>query len=172
MSVSKNPLELTITYVYILIQFYFFLIFMQKVYVITSWYYNPIHPGHVDCFEMAKALWDELTVIVNNDAQAEAKRGKVSFQDEQFRMRIVWSMQAVDNVFLCIDEDGSVCASIEAVVNIIRQKNTDARIIFAKGGDRFVGNIPEVQVCTRLWVEIVDGLGEKTHSSRDYVVLD
>jgi mannose-6-phosphate isomerase len=44
-----------------------------------------------------------------------------------------------------------------------------AKIIFAKGGDRFIGDVPEKEICDRLSVEIVDGLGAKTHSSRDYV---
>lgn len=43
---------------------------------ITSGYFNPLHPGHIDCFSMSKSVAgaDELWVIVNNDKQAEAKR--------------------------------------------------------------------------------------------------
>jgi len=145
---------------------------LPMTYVITSWYYNPIHPGHVECFELAKALWDELWVIINNDHQAVLKRGKPSFQDEQFRMNIVGAMKAVNQVVLCIDQDWSVCESIKKTVWLIRERNTDAEIIFAKWWDRFVGNIPEVQICKELWVKIVDWLWEKTHSSRDYIVLD
>ena len=144
----------------------------MKTYVITSWYFNPVHPGHIDCFEMSKELGDELWVIVNNDHQAELKRGMSSFQDEQFRMRVIWSMKSVDKVFLCVDEDASVCRSIEAVVRIIRQQDADAKIIFTKWGDRFVWNIPEVAVCEQLGVEIVDGLWEKTHHSRNYIVVE
>lgn len=145
---------------------------MTKTIVLTSWYFNPIHPGHVDCFELSKELGDELWVIVNSDRQAEMKRGRPSFQDEAFRMRIVESIKPVDKVLLCIDKDGSVCASIRATVKLIREQSPDASIIFTKGGDRFVGNIPEVEVCKELGVKIVDGLGEKTHSSREYVVLE
>ena len=42
------------------------------------------------------------------------------------------------------------------------------KIVFGKGGDRFSGNIPEVQVCGELGVEIRDGLGAKTHNSSEY----
>ena len=121
---------------------------------------------------MSKDLCDFLYVIVNNDTQAEAKRWVPSFQDEQFRMSIVWALWVVDEVFLCIDEDSTVCKSITAVVQLIRKKDPEAKIIFTKWWDRFVGNIPEVMVCTSLWVDIVDGLWEKTHSSRNYVVLE
>lgn len=40
--------------------------------------------------------------------------------------------------------------------------------MFWKGGDRFTGNIPEVQVCKDLGIEIRDGLGNKTHNSSDF----
>ena len=40
-------------------------------------------------------------------------------------------------------------------------------MIFGKGGDRFADNIPEVQVCRELGIEIRDGLGAKTHHSSD-----
>ena len=58
---------------------------------ITSGYFNPIHPGHIECFELSRseAGADEVWVIVNNDKQAELKRGTKSFQDEKFRIQIV-----------------------------------------------------------------------------------
>jgi cytidyltransferase-like protein len=46
----------------------------MKTIVITSGYFNPIHPGHIECFELSKMLGDELWVIVNNDHQAMLKR--------------------------------------------------------------------------------------------------
>ena len=41
--------------------------------------------------------------------------------------------------------------------------------MFTKWGDRFADEIPEAQICKQYWVKIVDGLGEKTHSSSDLV---
>lgn len=135
--------------------------------VITSMYANPIHPGHIECLEMARELGNKLIVIVNNDHQQQLKIGKI-FQDENFRMKVIASLRAVDDVFLSIDKDGSVCQSIEQVVS--RESSKDHRVdfIFAKGGDRFVSNIPEVEVCSKLGVKIVDGLGAKTHNSTDF----
>ena len=40
--------------------------------------------------------------------------------------------------------------------------------IFAKGGDRFAHEIPEKDLCNELGIKIVDGLGEKKNSSRNY----
>ncbi len=153
---------------------------MWKTYVIISWYFNPVHPGHVDYFELSKALGDELWVIVNNDLQAELKRGKKSFQDEQFRMCIVWAMQAVDTVVLSIDTEKwdsgeiPVVHSLEKTALMIRNKDPEATIIFANGGDRNknLANIPEAAVCEKYAIQLVDGMWHKTHSSRDYIVLE
>jgi cytidyltransferase-like protein len=136
--------------------------------VITSMYANPIHPGHIECLEMARKLGDRLVVIVNNDHQQMLKIGKI-FQDEDFRMQVIRALRVVDDVMLSVDMDGSVCESIETVV--MNEKLTlgeDTKFIFAKGGDRFISNIPEVEVCNRLGVKIVDGLGAKTHNSTEF----
>ena len=41
--------------------------------MIVSGYFNPIHKGHIEYFNMAKDLADELFVIVNNDLQRALK---------------------------------------------------------------------------------------------------
>ena len=38
--------------------------------------YNPIHKNHIEYFNKAKLLADELFVIVNNDVQRELKGSK------------------------------------------------------------------------------------------------
>lgn len=142
----------------------------MKTVVIASWYFNPIHPWHIECLELCKQLWDELRVIVNNDEQSKLKTGKDTvFQDENFRLKIVNSLKVVDQVFLSIDKDWTVCESIKEIRNKILEKNwKDTKIIFWKWWDRFSWNIPEVQVCKELWIEIKDWLWAKTHNSRDY----
>ena len=142
----------------------------MKTVVITSGYFNPIHPWHIECLELCKNLWDELRVIVNNDNQARQKTGKQEvFQDENFRMKVVSSLKVVDQVFLSVDQDGSVCESIRAITKLIKEKyGDDTIILFWKWWDRFSGNIPEVQVCKELWIEIKDWLWSKTHNSSDY----
>ena len=142
----------------------------MKTVVITSWYFNPIHPWHIECLELCKELWDELRVIVNSDHQARLKTWKEEvFQDENFRMKIVSSLKVVDEVFLSIDQDWSVCESIREITKKIREKYwDDTKIIFWKRLDSFSWNIPEVHVCNELWIEIKDWLGAKTHNSSDY----
>jgi mannose-6-phosphate isomerase len=150
---------------------------MKKI-IITSGYFNPIHPGHIECFELAKNLGGddgELWVIVNNDVQAEKKRGVKSFQDENFRMNIVKNLKFVDKVILSTDTDLSVIESIKNVHQQIMGKyeqeisGGNLEIIFAKGGDRISSNIPERQILEELNIKIVDGLGAKTHNSGNYI---
>lgn len=117
----------------------------MTILAITSMYANPIHPGHIECLELSKSETgaDELWVIVNNDRQAEMKRGTKSFQDEQFRVQVVQALRAVDRVFLSIDQDGSVCASLRALIAEAKSSGKYDEIIFTKGGDRFASEIPE-----------------------------
>lgn len=141
-------------------------------YAITSMYANPIHPGHIECLELSKELADKLLVIVNNDKQAELKRGVKSFQDEMFRLKIVKAIRYVDYAIISIDSDSTVCASIEFLFNLIKEKDSNAEIIFTKGGDRFANEIPEKQICDKLGIQIIDGLGEKTYHSSNIIKND
>ena len=128
--------------------------------VAVSGYFDPIHPGHIEYLEMAKALGDKLVVIVNSNHQCALKKGK-EFMDEQDRVKIVQALRAVDEVFLSIDTDKTVCASLEAI-------KPD---IFANGGDRHTGEVPESVVCKKHNIKMIDGLGEKIRSSSDLTGL-
>lgn len=141
---------------------------MKKI-AVTSVYANPIHPGHIECFQLSRELADELIVIVNNDHQARLKRGVESFQDQEFRMNVVDALKYVDRTVLSIDTDPTVRATLEQVFTELRARPDVSEIIFTKGGDRFANEIPEGEVCVRFGVKIVDGLGAKTHSSSSYV---
>ena len=126
---------------------------MSKV-VAVSGYFDPIHVGHLDYLEMSKKLGDKLVVIVNNNNQCVLKKGK-PFMDEGDRVRIVKSLSIVDEVFLSIDYDKTVCASLESL-------KPD---VFANGGDRKQGNVPEEAPGLFDDKEIIDGLGDKIRSS-------
>jgi len=122
--------------------------------VAASGYFDPIHVGHLEYLELARQLGDKLIVILNNDKQIELKKGKV-FMPLEERKKILEALKFVDEVFVSIDEDKTVCKSLEAV-------KPD---IFAKGGDRFAYEIPETPICKKLGIEIIDGVGKKIQSS-------
>ena len=124
--------------------------------VAVSGYYDPIHVGHLEYLKLAKNLGDKLIVIINNNLQAELKKGEF-FMQEKDRMEIVAALRFVDEVFLSVDTDGSVCKSLE----IIKPD------IFANGGDRSLHEIPETAVMKKYNIKMVDGLGSKIRSSSD-----
>ena len=126
----------------------------KTIRVAVSGYFDPIHIGHLDYLELAKKLGDKLVVIVNNNHQCKLKKGK-PFMDELDRIRIVESLGIVDEVFLSIDSDRSVCKSLEEI-------KPD---IFANGGDRATSEVPESVICKKYNIKMVDGLGDKIRSS-------
>jgi cytidyltransferase-like protein len=146
---------------------------MSKTIVINSGYFNPIHPGHIECMQLSKRLGDELWIIVNNDNQALAKRGVVSFQTQETRIAIVEAIKPVDRAFLAIDEVDekiSICQSLLKLSILAREEyGIDTTVIFAKGGDRSLSNSPETQTCIDNNIQIIDGLGAKTHNSSDFL---
>lgn len=129
---------------------------------ITSGYFDPLHRGHLDLLRQSAAQGDRLWVIVNNDRQAVLKKGK-PFLDEVTRMEIIGALRMVDRVFLSVDADGSVCASLDVLLGEARAAGHEA--VFCKGGDRHAGNIPETAVLARHGARLVDGLGDKIDSS-------
>ena len=142
----------------------------MKTIVITSWYFNPIHPGHIECLKKCKALWDELWVIVNNDIQARLKTGKQElFQDEKFRCDVVSAIRYVDEVRLSIDCEPTIFETLKLVAREIRQKHgPDTKLIFGKWWDWNMGNILEKDLCKELHITVVDGLWKKIYNSSDY----
>ena len=133
----------------------------NKIRVAVSGYFDPIHVGHLEYLRMAKELGDSLVVIVNNNYQCKLKKGK-HFMDENDRVEIVKALRFVDEVFLSVDKDRTVCKSLEEI-------KPD---IFANGGDRATSDVPETPVCKKFNIKMVDGLGDKIRSSSSLTGLN
>lgn len=133
---------------------------MKKA-IIVSGYFNPIHKGHVEYFNSAKSLGDELFVIVNNDEQRSLK-GSKEFQTQEERCFIVSNINSVDKVFLSIDKDRTVIETIKLIHHL---HGSDYQLSFANGGDQNNNSIPEASICLELQIKLIDGLGEKIQSS-------
>jgi len=134
---------------------------MKKKGIIVSGYFNPIHKGHIEYFQKARANGDELFVIVNNDYQRSLK-GSREFQDEKERVFIVQNLRLVDKCFLSVDKDRTVVESIKMIFN---EFGKDYKLAFANGGDQNNDTIPEKPICDELRIELIDGLGIKIQSS-------
>ena len=128
--------------------------------VAISGYFDPIHVGHLEYIAEARKLGDKLIVIVNNNHQCVLKKGK-PFMDEKDRVIITSSLKDVDEVYLSVDHDKTVCKSLELL-------KPD---IFANGGDRKNNEIPESAICKKYNIQIIDGLGKKIRSSSDLTGL-
>ena len=134
----------------------------KKIVVAVSGGFDPIHIGHVRMFEQAKALGDELVVILNNDNWLRKKKGYV-FMSQEERKEILEALRPVDRVVLTSHpadpKDISVCAELKKI-------KPD---IFAQGGDRNMANIPpcETALQKELGFKIVEnvGRGGKVQSS-------
>lgn len=129
--------------------------------ILLSGYFNPIHKGHIEYFNRAKALTEKLFVIVNNDYQRELKGSKV-FQDENERMIIVSNIKPVDKVVLSIDQDRTVCKTIKMIAEKYGQEYD---LAFANGGDQNNQICPEREICDKYNIKLIDGLGDKIQSS-------
>lgn len=129
--------------------------------VIVSGYFNPIHKGHLEYFNKAKALADELIVVVNNDQQ-RALKGSDAFQLEDERVTIVSNIKAVDKTVLSIDTDRTVRATLRKIALDYGGKYD---LAFANGGDQNNDTIPERAVCQEVGITLIDGLGDKIQSS-------
>ena len=133
----------------------------KKKGMIVSGYFNPIHKGHIEYFNKAKHLADELFVIVNNDLQ-RALKGSKEFQQESERVIIVSNIKSVDHCILSIDEDRTVCKTIEKIALTF---GGEYNLSFANGGDQNNNTIPERPICEKLGITLEDGLGDKIQSS-------
>ena len=100
-------------------------------------------------------------MIVNNDHQ-RALKGSAAFQQEQERMFIVSNIKFVDHCILSIDQDRTVCKTIEKIAQDFGQEYD---LNFANGGDQNNNTIPERPICDQMGISLIDGLGDKIQSS-------
>ncbi len=134
---------------------------MKEKAIIVSGYFNPIHKGHLDLFKKAKSLGDKLWVIVNSDFQRVLK-GSKPFMDENERLIIIQSIKYVDYALISNDRDKTQCYTLQQFHDMFSDKYD---LAFANGGDQNNDTISEREVCERLGIELLDGLGDKIQSS-------
>lgn len=130
--------------------------------IIVSGFFNPLHGGHLDMIEAAKAMGDHLMVIVNNDKQQLLKKGKIILTEDN-RARLIRSLRDVDEVMIAVDDDPTVIKSLE----IIAKQHPDDELTFANGGDRDSEKvIPESEICHKYNISMVFNAGiDKVDSS-------
>ena len=124
----------------------------KRIVVAVSGGFAPVHAGHIQLFEEAKKLGDELVVILNNDNWLKKKKGFV-FMSQQERKKILEAIRWIDRVV--VSSHGPNPRDMS--VNMELQKIKPA--IFANGGDRTKNNIPEVATCNKIKCKIAFNVG-------------
>ncbi len=133
----------------------------KKKVVAVSGGFDPIHIGHVRMFERAKALGDELVVILNNDNWLKKKKG-YSFMNERERKEVIEGLRAVDRVVITKHMPD---AEDMSVAEALRELCPD---IFANGGDRNEADAAnpssslykDLAACKESGIEMIFNIGE------------
>ena len=121
----------------------------KRKYVAVSGGFDPIHVGHVRMIQDAASMGDVI-IIANSDDWLMRKKGYV-FMPYKERQEILFAIKGVVDVVEAKDADDTVCKTLEKI-------KPD---IFANGGDRKEGNVPEYDLCNRLGIEMKFGVGGK-----------
>ncbi|MES2630700.1 MAG: adenylyltransferase/cytidyltransferase family protein [Patescibacteria group bacterium] len=129
--------------------------------IIVSGFFNPLHGGHLDLIEAAKAMGDYLIVIVNNDIHQVTKKGKIIL-DEQNRARLVGALRVVDEVIIGVDPEHPTWPTTKTL-EVIADKYPNDELIFCNGGDDRSKSDdlpgPEAEMCREKGIEMVFGVG-------------
>ena len=127
----------------------------KKKTIAVSGGFDPIHIGHVRMIQDARKLGNVI-VFLNTDEWLHRKKG-YSFMSWEERAEILLSIKGVKEVYSAMDDDNTVCEALKFY-------KPD---MFANGGDRKKGNVPEYQVCEDLGIQMVFNAGgnDKPQSS-------
>lgn len=120
--------------------------------------FDPTHVGHLRMMQEASKL-GHVIIILNSDVWLMRKKG-YTFMSYEERKEVLEGFSCVSEVVLVDDSDNTVCEAIDRL-------RPD---YFGNGGDRKNNNVPEVDLCVKLGVELVWNLGgPKIQSSSDLV---
>ena len=108
--------------------------------VLVTGGFDPMHSGHLAYLKSAKLLGEKLWVGINSNNWLQRKKGQY-FMDADERLQLTANLKFVDHAFLFDDADNSACEAISFVLGAI---SSESSLIFANGGDRNEGNIPEM----------------------------
>ena len=129
--------------------------------VVVAGGFDPLRYGHISHIKDASLLGFVLKVIVNSDEDM-VKKKRYCLMTQAERIMIINELPYVDKAVPCIDKDGTVTETL-------RMLKPD---IFAKGGDRTPGNMPqsEIDVCAEIGCKIVYEVGDAKNGSSSGLV--
>ena len=135
--------------------------------VLVTGGFDPLHSGHIEYFKEAKKLGDVLVVGINSDEWLTRKKGRpfMKFKD---RLAIIQSLEMVDDVISFEDNDDT---ANQAIFKLMCTSANRANIIFANGGDRKKGAVPEEAIYGDK-VKFVYGVGGDNKMNSSSWILD
>ena len=128
--------------------------------VCVSGGFDPVHIGHLRMIREA-SKFGHVIVIVNSDEWLMRKKGYIFMPFEE-RCEIIQGFTATGTTTFVDDSDGTVCEAL-------RRIKPD---YFANGGDRKINNTPEMDVCEKLDIEMLWGVGGGKIQSSSTLVTD
>tara|TARA_R110000823_G_scaffold117986_1_gene241670 strand:- start:684 stop:1100 length:417 start_codon:yes stop_codon:yes gene_type:complete len=117
--------------------------------IMVSGGFDPPHIGHIRMFQDA-AKWGDVVVAINSDDWLMRKKGYV-FMPWTERAEIIRELTSVEQVVSFNDNDDTANQAIKV-------HRPDA---FANGGDRKKKNTPEMDLCDKLGIQMLWGIGGK-----------
>ena len=117
--------------------------------IMVSGGFDPPHIGHIRMFQDA-AKWGDVIVAINSDDWLMRKKGYV-FMPWTERAEIIRELTSVEQVVSFNDNDDTANQAIKV-------HRPDA---FANGGDRKKKNTPEMDLCDKLGIQMLWGIGGK-----------
>ena len=104
---------------------------MKYNFALVSGGFDPVHLGHLQMFQDASKLADNVVVLLNSDEWLTRKKGR-PFMDQVQRKAILEEMNCISEVIIqSQDVDDS---SSNAIMNFAI-RNPDAKICFCNGGN-------------------------------------
>ena len=138
----------------------------SKIILVTGGF-DPIHSGHIEYLQSAKNLGDILVVGLNSDEWLTRKKGR-PFMPFRERQSVIENLKMVDKVISFDDSDDTARGAIFKVMSTF---GYGKKIIFANGGDRVEGNVPEHDTYDNI-VEFVYGVGGVAKKNSSSWILD
>ena len=138
----------------------------SKIILVTGGF-DPIHSGHIEYLQSAKNLGDILVVGLNSDEWLTRKKGR-PFMPFRERQSVIENLKMVDKVISFDDSDNTARGAIFKVMSTF---GYGKKIIFANGGDRVEGNVPEHDTYDNI-VEFVYGVGGVAKKNSSSWILD